>query len=132
MGTGTRPSPNYPADFFLAVITPAPSARPRLVVGWLYYLTAVFFFVYLFVYYWTSAGGPTLLAITLVPVTFILFTLDGLRKNELYPRLPPAANYLIAALYIIISIAFAVYMHVDFFLNGTERAGIYSTADLAM
>ena len=110
----------------------APSSRPRVVVDRLYYLTGIFFFVYLFVYYWTSAGGPSLLAITLVPVTFILFTLDELRKNEFYPRLPPAANYIIAAAYIIISIAVAVYMHVEYFEIGTVRAGIYSTADLAM
>jgi len=110
----------------------APSSRPRVVVEWLYYLTGVFFFVYLFAYYWTSAGGPSLLAITLVPVTFILFTLDELRKNEFYPGLPPVANYIIATIYIIISIAVAVYMHVEYFEIGTVRAGIYSTTDLAM
>ncbi|MEK7877104.1 MAG: TRAP transporter permease, partial [Pseudomonadota bacterium] len=110
----------------------APYSRPRVVVDRLYYLTGVFFFVYLFAYYWTSAGGPSLLAITLVPVTFILFTLDELRKNELYPRLPALANYVIAAVYIAISIAVAVYMHVEYFEIGTVRAGIYSTTDLAM
>ncbi|MBI4204687.1 MAG: TRAP transporter large permease subunit, partial [Betaproteobacteria bacterium] len=110
----------------------APATRPRVVVEWLYYLTAVFFFFYLFVYYWTSAGGPVLLAITLVPVTFILFTLDELRKNEFYPRLPALANYAIAAVYIAISIAVAVYMHVEYFEIGTVRAGIWSTSDLVM
>ena len=62
--------------------------RSRTVIDGLYYLTAVFFFVYLFVYYWTGEGGPVLLAITLVPVTFILFTLDELRRNEFYPQIP--------------------------------------------
>ena len=113
-------------------VTTVPSARPRLVVEWLYYLTAVFFFLYLFVYYWTSEGGPTLLAITLVPVTFILFTLDGLRKNEFYPRLPAAANHAIAAVYIAVSIAVAVYMHAEYEEIGTVRAGIWSTADFAI
>ena len=108
------------------------SSRPRAVIDGLYYLTAVFFFVYLFVYYWTSAGGPVLLAITLVPVTFILFTLDELRKDEFYPRLPAVANYVIAAAYIAISIAVAVYMHVEYFEIGTVRAGIWSTTDLTM
>jgi len=112
--------------------TAVPSTRPGLVIEWLYYLTAVFFFVYLFVYYWTSAGGPTLLAITLVPATFVLFTLDELRKNEFYPRLPLVANYLIATVYIIVSIAVAVYMHTEYFEIGTVRAGIWSTADLTM
>jgi TRAP transporter 4TM/12TM fusion protein len=67
-----------------------------------------------------------------VPVTFVLFTLDELRKNELYPRLPAAANYALGALYIAISLAVAVYMHVEYFEIGTVRAGIWSTADLTM
>ena len=113
-------------------VTAAPSSRPRLVVDRLYYLTAIFFFVYLFVYYWTGAGGPVLLAITLVPVTFILFTLDELRKNEFYPRLPALANCVIAAAYVVISIAVAVYMVVEYEEIGTVRAGIWSTADLTM
>ena len=110
----------------------APAPRARAAIDGLYYLTAVFFFVYLFVYYWTGAGGPVLLAITLVPVTFILFTLDELRKNEFYPRLPALANYVIAAAYIVISIAVAVYMYVEYEAIGTVRAGIWSTADLTM
>jgi TRAP transporter 4TM/12TM fusion protein len=112
--------------------SPAPASRPRVAVEWLYYLTAVFFVVYLFTYYWTSEGGPTLLAITLVPVTFILFTLDALRKGEHYPRLGPLANYLIAAVYIAASVAVAVYMHTEYFEIGTVRAGIWSTTDLTM
>ena len=112
--------------------TAVPAARPRIAVEWLYYLTAVFFFLYLFVYYWTSEGGPVLLAITLVPVTFILYVLEGLRKNELYPRLPAGANYAIAAAYIAASIAIAVYMHVEYFEIGTVRAGIFSATDLTM
>jgi TRAP transporter 4TM/12TM fusion protein len=112
--------------------TPARAARPPVVVEWLYLLTAIFFLAYLLGYYWTALGGPTLLAITLVPVTFILFTLDELRRNEFYPRLPPIANYLIAAVYVGVSIVVAVYIHVEYFEIGTVRAGIYSTTDLAV
>src|SRR3990172_6951464 len=112
--------------------SPAPSSRPRVAVEYLYSLTAVFFFLYLFVYYWTSEGGPTLLAITLVPVTFVLFTLEALRKNEFYPRLPAIANYVIAAVYIAVSLAVAVYMHTEYFEIGTVRAGIWSATDLTM
>lgn len=112
--------------------SPAPAPRARAVIDGLYYLTAAFFFLYLFIYYWSSAGGPVLLAVTLVPVTFILFTLDELRRNELYPRLPAAANYAIAAVYIALSIAVAAYMNTQYVEIGTVRAGIYSTSDLAM
>ena len=69
---------------------------------------------------------------TLVPVTFILFTLDELRKNEFYPRLPAAANYVIATVYVVISIAVAVYMRVEYEELGTVRAGIWNTTDLTM
>jgi TRAP transporter 4TM/12TM fusion protein len=108
------------------------AARPHPVLDWAYYLAAVFFFVYLLVYYWTGEGGPVLLAITLVPVTFILFTLDGLRKNEFYPRLPAPANYAIAVLYVALSIAVAAYMFVEYDEIGTVRAGIWSTTDYIM
>jgi TRAP transporter 4TM/12TM fusion protein len=105
---------------------------PRRAAGWLYYLTAAFFFVYLFSYYWTSEGGPTLLAITLVPVTFILYALDELRRGEFYPRLPAAAGYGLAAVYVVVSIAVAVYMFVEYEQIGTVRAGIWNRTDLAM
>ena len=111
--------------------TEAPRLAPR-VAGWLYFATALFFFVYVFGYYWTSAGGPVLLAVTLVPVTFILFTLDMLRKGELYPRLPSAASAAIAALYVALSVAVAVYMHTEYFDIGTVRAGVWSATDLTM
>jgi TRAP-type uncharacterized transport system fused permease subunit len=112
--------------------TPAPAPKTPAVIDWLYLLTALFFLLYLMGYYWTARGGPTLLAITLVPVTFILFTLDEVRKNEFYPRLSPAANYAIAAVYIGISIVVAVYVHVEYEDIGTVRAGIYSATDLAI
>ena len=107
-------------------------SRPRLAVEWLYYLTAIFFVIYLFAYYWTSAGGPALLALTLVPVTFVLYTLEALRNDEFYPRLPPAVRLVLAAVYIAVSIAVAVYMHVEYEAIGTVRAGIWNATDLAM
>jgi TRAP transporter 4TM/12TM fusion protein len=112
------------------VSTPPP--KPPVVVERLYYLTAVFFFLYLFTYFWTSEGGPVLLAVTLVPVTFILFTLEDLRTGLLYPRLSLTANYAIAAVYIGLSVAVAVYMHVEYMEIGTVRAGIWSPADFVM
>jgi TRAP transporter 4TM/12TM fusion protein len=110
----------------------APGPRARAAANALYYLTAVFFFLYLLVYFWTSEGGPALLALVLVPVTFILFTLDELRKGELYPQLPPVASCVIGAIYVVISLAVAVYMFVEYEEIGTVRAGTWSTTDLTM
>lgn len=111
--------------------TAAPSNR-RVAVDWTYYLTALFFFVYLFVYYWTGEGGPVLLAFALVPVTFILYTLNGLRNDEFYPRLPAVANYVIAVLYIGVSMAVAIYMYLEYEEIGTVRAGMWNATDLTM
>jgi TRAP transporter 4TM/12TM fusion protein len=109
-----------------------PRPRPRRVVEILYLFVALYFVAELFRYYLTGSGGPTLLAVTLVPITFVLFTLDALRRDELYPRLGPAANYAIAAAFAAIAIAVAVYMHVEFIAIGTVRAGFWSTTDLVM
>src|SRR5690606_31230087 len=107
-------------------------ARARTTVEVLYLLVAVYFVVELFRYFLTGSGGPTLLAVSMVPITFVLFTLDALRKDELYPRLGPGANYAIAFVYVALSIAVAVYMHVEFIAIGTVRAGFWNATDLTM
>ena len=110
----------------------APASRPHRAVEALYYVTALFFFVYLLVYYWTGEGGPALLAFALVPVTFILFTLEALRKKEFYPRLPDAAQHAVAAVYGVICMAVAVYMVTEYEAIGTVRAGVWNTTDLVV
>jgi TRAP transporter 4TM/12TM fusion protein len=106
------------------------TATPRIVVNCLYYAVAISFFAYIFHYYWTGAGGSTLLALTLIPITFILFTLQSLRDNDLYPKLPPLANYIIAAVYIAISAYVSYYMTTEYEELGTSRAGMWDPADL--
>jgi len=98
----------------------------------LFFIVAVFFFVYLFRYYMTGIGGPTLIAVMLVPVTFILFTLDGLRNNNFYPRLGLTANYIIAGVYIGVCLAVTLYLNLEFMDIRTVRAGIWSPTDLAI
>ncbi len=104
--------------------------RSRIVLDCIYYAAAIFFFLYLFAYFWTSEGGPTLLAMTLVPVTFVLFVLNALRENDLYPGLPPAANYAIAAIYVGCALGVAVYMNHEYYELGTSRAGDWNSTDL--
>src|SRR5262249_56235761 len=95
-------------------MTDASAQRPHIILDGIYYATAIFFFVYLFVYFWTNAGGPTFLAMTLVPVTYVLFVLIALRDDDLYPGLPPAANYAIPAVYIACALLLASYMHTQY------------------
>ncbi len=110
----------------------ASASRPRLIVDVLYYITAIFFFVYLFAYFWTSEGGPTFLAMTLVPVTYILFVLLALREDDLYPSLPAAMNYIFAAVYIAVALFVAGYMHTEYYDLGTVRAGDWNSTDMAV
>lgn len=106
--------------------------RPRLALEIVYYVAALSFFGWLSIYMWTTEGGPTLLAMTLVPVTFVLFVLNSLRENDLYPRLPMSANYAIAAVYIGCALMVAYYMHTEYYDLGTVRAGDWNSTDLFM
>jgi TRAP transporter 4TM/12TM fusion protein len=109
-----------------------PQHRPPLLVDIAYYASSVAFLLYILNYYWTGVGGPTLLAMTLVPVTYVLFTLQALRENELYPQLPAAANYAIAAIYCAFSLYCAYYMNTNYIALGEERVGMWNTNDLAV
>ncbi|MCP5155589.1 MAG: TRAP transporter permease [Ectothiorhodospiraceae bacterium] len=106
--------------------------RTRAVAHTLFLLVGIVFFVWLFNYYWTGLGGPVLLACTMVPVTFVLFTLDALRKGEFYPRLGPVPNIVIAVVYITLSLGIAAYLYVEFIPIGEERAGFWNRTDLTV
>jgi TRAP transporter 4TM/12TM fusion protein len=102
------------------------------IVSVLFFVFAVAFFVYLFRYYMTGIGGPTLIAVTLVPVTFILFSLGELRSNSLYPRLGPAANCIISGSYIILCLTVTLYLYREFMDIRTVRAGMWNSTDLVV
>ncbi|HEY7458466.1 MAG TPA: TRAP transporter fused permease subunit [Xanthobacteraceae bacterium] len=110
------------------------SAPPKLraVVSTLYYLVAVFFFLYLLNYYVSGVGGPTVLAVALVPVTFVLFVLDGLRKGDFYPRLSWRSNHIIGGIYVALATVSGIYVVTEFYEIRTVRAGFWSTEDLVM
>ena len=112
--------------------TKATAVGSPLVLEAVYYAFALFFFFYLFVYFWTTEGGPTLLAMTLVPVAYVLFVLNSLRENDLYPSLPPVASYAAGAIQIVLALAVGAYMHAEHYELGTSRAGDWNSADLLM
>ncbi len=115
-------------------MTDTPSQRPPqaspFALDFIYYASAIAFTVYLFYYYWTSAGGPVLLAMTMVPVTFVLFTLQQLRAGEFYPKLPTSLNYVIAFGYCLFALYCAYYMNTNYIALGEQRNGFYDTQDL--
>ncbi len=106
--------------------------RPPFLLDCIYYAVSIVFFVTMFYYYWTGAGGPVILAMVMIPLTFVLFTLQGLRQNDLYPKLPMAANYVIGAVYCLFSIYCAYYMYNNYMALGLERSGMWDNADLAV
>ncbi len=108
----------------------ASDRRPPLALNVLFYTASVAFLGYMFFYYKTGMGGPTLLAMTMIPVTYVLYILQALRQNELYPRLPPLANYAIAAVYCGFSLYCAYYMNTNYMALGEERAGMWDGADM--
>lgn len=106
--------------------------RPEFALDALYYLAAIAYLGYMLVYYWTSSGGPTLLAMTMIPVTFALFTLQSLRQDDLYPNLPRLTNYAIAAAYCGFSLYCAWYMRTNYVALGEERAGMWNAGDITV
>ncbi len=113
-----------------SAMTDHPAKTHPLAVDAIYYVCAVAYTVYMFYYYWTSAGGPVVLAMTMVPLTFGLFTLGALRNNEFYPKLPMTLNYVIALAYCLFSIYCAYYMTTNYRALGEERNGFYNTQDI--
>ncbi len=111
-----------------AMVEPA-GFRSPLALEAIYYATAIGFALYMFYYYWTSAGGPVILAVTMVPVTYILFTLQALRTDQLYPYLPRWLNYMIAGAYCAFAVYCAWYMRTNYRALGEERAGIPNFQD---
>jgi TRAP transporter 4TM/12TM fusion protein len=71
-----------------------------------------------------------LLAMTTIPIVYALFTLQSLRRNEFYPRLPAVARYVVAAAFCLFSLYCAYYMNTNYEALGTVRAGFYDMADL--
>ena len=108
------------------------SERMRLTLDTLFLVFGVGFTLYLIRYYVTGSGGATTLAVLLVPVAYVLFILDALRKDDLYPKLPLAINYALAGVYIVLALAVSAYMSANFYDIRTVRAGFWNTTDLTM
>lgn len=81
-------------------------------------------------YFTTGLGGTMLLAITLVPIAYVLWVLNSFVVGELpYPRLGLKPNIAIASLYIAMCIFSIIYMRVEFDELIYDRAGFYNTLD---
>jgi len=81
-------------------------------------------------YFTTGLGGTMLLAVTLVPIAYVLWVLNSFVAGDLpYPRLGLKSNIAIASLYIAMCIFSIIYMRVEFDALIYDRAGFYNTLD---
>ena len=81
-------------------------------------------------YFTTGLGGTMLLAVTLVPIAYVLWILNSFVAGELpYPRLGLKPNIAIASVYIAMCIFSIIYMRVEFDALIYLRAGFYNTPD---
>jgi TRAP transporter 4TM/12TM fusion protein len=94
-----------------------------------FYIVALAFTVFLLRYYATGAGGPTRLAVAMVPVAYIVATLDDLRRGQLYPRLGAAGSATVAAACMGLAVAAGVYLNLEFDAIRFSRLGLWTTTD---
>jgi len=95
-----------------------------------YLITTIVYLGFSLHYFTTGLGGTMLLAITLVPLAYVLWVLNSFVAGELpYPRLGLKPNIAIASLYIAICIFSIIYMRVEFDALIYDRAGFYNTPD---
>jgi len=102
---------------------------PARVACALFLLAGAFFLVYLLRYYVTGAGGPTLLAVQMVPAAIVILVLDDLRRGVFYPRLPRAPALVLAAVYIAAGAGAAAYLYLQFDAIRMVRLGFWNPWD---
>jgi len=95
-----------------------------------YLIATIVYLLFSLHYFTTGLGGTMLLAITLVPIAYILYVLNSLAAGELlYPRLGLKANVAIASVYIAMCIFSLIYMRVEYEALIYLRAGFFNTPD---
>jgi len=108
---------------------PDTASPARRVAAWLFHAAAAYFFVHLSYYYMTGAGGPTKLAVVMVPVAVALVFLNDARRGELYPALGDRLGLLAAGGYTLAGAAAAWYIVSEFDAIRIYRVGFWNTAD---
>ena len=95
-----------------------------------YLIVIIVYLIFSLHYFTTGLGGTMLLAVTLVPIAYVLWVLNSFVVGKLpYPRLGLKPNIAIASLYIAMCIFSIIYMRVEFDALIYDRAGFYNTPD---
>ncbi len=95
-----------------------------------YLVATTVYLIFSLHYFTTGLGGTMLLAVTLVPIAYVLWVLNSFVAGELpYPRLGLKLNIAIASFYIAMCIFSLIYMRVEFDALIYDRAGFFNTPD---
>ncbi|MBW1784551.1 MAG: TRAP transporter permease [Deltaproteobacteria bacterium] len=96
-----------------------------------YLIATIIYLLFSLHYFTTGLGGTMLLAVTVVPIAYMMWVLNSFVVGELpYPRLGLKLNIAIAIAYIAMCIFSLVYMRVEFDALIYDRAGFFNTADI--
>jgi TRAP transporter 4TM/12TM fusion protein len=95
-----------------------------------YLIVTIVYLIFSLHYFTTGLGGTMLLAVTLVPMAYMLWVLQSFVAGELpYPRLGLVRNFAIAGLYIAMCIFSIIYLRANFDALIYDRAGFFNTPD---
>jgi TRAP transporter 4TM/12TM fusion protein len=95
-----------------------------------YLIATIVYLIFSLHYFTTGLGGTMLLAVTLVPLAYVLWVLNSFVEGVLpYPRLGLKLNIAIAGVYIAMCIFCIIYLRVEFDALIYERAGFFNTTD---
>ena len=95
-----------------------------------YLIATIVYLAFSLHYFTTGLGGTMLLAVTLVPLAYVLWVLNSFVTGVLpYPRLGFKPNIAIAFVYICMCIFCSIYLRVNFDALIYDRAGFYNTPD---
>ncbi|MCC5804901.1 MAG: TRAP transporter permease [Opitutales bacterium] len=92
---------------------------------------ALVFFAVLAGYFATGAGGPTLLAVVMVPVALVVGILRDWHDGRLYPKISGTARNLLGSAQVVAALAAAAYLWTEFEGIRSARLGAWTTADYA-
>jgi TRAP transporter 4TM/12TM fusion protein len=95
-----------------------------------YLIATIVYLIFSLHYFTTGLGGTMLLAVTLVPLAYIMWVLSSFVQGVLpYPRLGLKLNIAIAGFYIAICIFSIIYLRTQYDFLIYDRAGFYNTPD---
>jgi TRAP transporter 4TM/12TM fusion protein len=105
-------------------------AEMRKFINPIYLVATIVYLLFSLHYFTTGLGGTTLLAVTVVPLAYVMWVVNSFVVGVLpYPRLGLKLNIAIATVYIAMCIFSLIYMRVEFDALIYDRAGFYNTPD---